>query len=308
MCTSIALNAESFCFGRNMDIDYSFGEKVVITPRSFPFSFKKAEMPEKHYSFIGMGAVEKNFPLYAEGGNENGLCIASLKFTDNACYSETEIKGKSNITPYELIPWILGKCRNLSEAKKLIAETNIIGIPFSEKLPLAPLHWHIADKSGSITVECTKDGMKIYDNPFGVLTNNPPFPFHCENISQYERLTPEYPFDSKIKPFGLGFGGIGLPGDFSPASRFVKAYFLLKNSVTENDDIAQFFHILDNVSIPRGAVITPDKKCHYTTYSCCIDTKDMTYYYKTYNSMAINSVKVTEELKNGEKLSEFSLN
>lgn len=307
MCTSIAMNSERFCFGRNMDIDYSFGERVVITPRSFPLRLKKAEMSEKHYSIVGIGAVENGFPLYAEGGNENGLCIASLKFADNAVYSETEITGKSNIAPYELIPWILGKCRNLTEAKKLLQETNIISIPFSENLPLTPLHWHIADKSGSITVECTEEGMKIYDNPFGVLTNNPPFPFHRENTAQYERLTPEYPFDNKIKPFGLGFGGIGLPGDFSPASRFVRAYFLIKNSATENDSITQLFHILDSVSIPRGAVITPDKKYHYTTYSCCIDTEDMTYYYKSYNSMAINAVTVTEEAKNGEKLTEFEL-
>ncbi|MBQ8841418.1 MAG: choloylglycine hydrolase [Ruminiclostridium sp.] len=308
MCTSISMNNGNFYFGRNMDIDYSFGERVIIMPRSFPISFKKVQAPEKHYAVIGMGTTEEGFPLYAEGGNETGLCISALKFNDNAVYSENEEAGKNNIAPYELIPWILGKCRSVTEAKKLLEETNIIGVPFNDKLPLSPLHWHIADKKESITVERTGEGMKIYDNPFGVLTNNPPFPFHSENASQYERLTPKFPTNAYIKPFGLGFGSIGLPGDFSPASRFIRAYFLLKNSACDSNNIAQLFHLLDNVAIPKGAVLTPDGKYHYTTYSCCIDTTNMTYYYKTYDGMSIKSVTADEKSINSHILSEIPIN
>ncbi len=309
MCTSIAMNAEKFCFGRNMDIDYPFGEEVVITPRNYPLRFKKAEMPEKHYSIIGMARTEENFPLYAEGANENGLCAAALKFQDNAVYSETEISGKSSIAPYELIPWVLGKCRNICEAKKLLSETNIIAMQFNENLPLSPLHWHIADKSGSLAVESTAEGLKIYDNPFGVLTNNPPFPFHSENIAQYINLSADFPENKgDIKPFGLGFGAIGLPGDFSPASRFIRAAFLLKNSVTENDAATQLFHILDSAAIPRGAVITPDKKYHFTTYSCCYDADERAYSFKTYTSSAIKTVRADDEAINAAVLTRISVN
>ncbi len=308
MCTSIAMRKDSFLFGRNMDIDYNFGEKVVITPRNFPLSLRKTEAIGKHYAFIGMAATADNYPLYADGMNENGLCIAALKFQDNARYNEQPVQGKANIAPYELIPWVLGKCRNICEAKTLLSETAIIAEPFSEDLPLSPLHWHIADKSGSIVLECTESGMNIYDNPADVLTNNPHLPFHLNNLSLYSKLTPDFKTENiNFKPFGLGFGAIGLPGDFSPASRFVRAEYLLRNSADENDSVNQFFHILDNVSIPCGAVITPDGKYHITTYSCCMDTKNMTYYYKTYFNSALTAVRLTDTNSVGGELSEFLL-
>ena len=181
MCKSIAMNKSRFFFGRNMDIDYSFGECVVNTPRSFPLCFRKTEPAERHYAFIGTGAVSDNYPLYADAMNENGLCIAALKFPENAVYSETEREGKINLAPYEIIPYIMGKCRNLTEVRSLLPEIQISAIPFSKELKLSPLHWHIADKSGSVVLEKTAEGMKIYDNPAGVLTNNPPFLFHLQN-------------------------------------------------------------------------------------------------------------------------------
>lgn len=308
MCTSVAMKSDGLYFGRNMDIDYSFGESVILTPRNFPLPFRKADLSEKHYAIMGMGTAIENYPLYADGMNENGLCMAALKFPDNARYSEMEITGKANITPFELILWVLGKCRNICEAKALLSETSIIAIPFSEKLPLSPLHWHIADNSGSITVEFTSEGMKIYDNPVGVLTNNPPFPFHLENLSQFSGLTPDFtPSDDSIKPFGLGFGALGLPGDFSPASRFVKAAFLLRNSALESNPVTQLFHILDSAAIPCGAVITPDRKFHYTSYSSGMDTAEMTYYYKTYSNNQLTAVKMNSDNMNGSELTCFPL-
>lgn len=306
MCTSIAMRAENFYFGRNMDIDYCFGERVAIVPRGFPLTFRKTSAMDKHYAIIGMAAVYENYPLFADGMNENGLCMAGLKFAGNAVYSDTVATGKTGIAPYELIPWILGRCRTVSEAKALLNETCIINEPFSADLPLSPLHWHISDKNSSIVVENTAEGMKIYDNPADVLTNNPPFPFHLYNLSQYSGLTPDFsPRNSKTEPFGLGFGGIGLPGDFSPASRFVKTEFLLRNAPADSG-ICDFFHILDGAAIPRGAVITPDKRLHFTTYSCCMDTAAAVYYYKLYNGQC-KGITLDSRRINDNRLMEFTL-
>lgn len=301
MCTSIAMRGKNIIFGRNMDIDYNFGERAIIMPRNFPLKFKSAVPPEKHYSVIGTGAVFEGYPLFADGMNENGLCIAALKFTDNSFYSPKIEEGKINLAPYEIIPYLLGKCRNLCEVKTILSDINIINVPFNENLPLSPLHWHIADKNGSVTVEPMSDGVKIYENTADILTNNPPFPFHIQNIAQYKTLSPYFP-EIKPEPFGLGFGGIGLPGDYSPASRFIRADFLLSH--TKRHDVTQLFHILNSVAIPEGAVYTPDKKAHKTTYSCCFDGENLTYFYKTYDDLNIRSIKLSSDIFTETKLIE----
>lgn len=307
MCTSVALRRSELFFGRNMDIDYSFDERVVVTPENFPLYFKKMPPCEKHYAIIGMAAVADNYPLYAEGMNENGLCMAALKFEGNAYYCSEDVKGKSMAAPYELIPFVLGKCRNLTETKALLRETDIADIPFKEQLPLSPLHWHIADKSGSIVVERTREGLNIYDNPADVLTNNPPFPFHLHNISLYSQLSPQYECISNgFSPFGAGFCTVGLPGDFSSPSRFVKAHYLLKNSSETIDGTAQLFHILENTAIPCGAVLNMDGKNHYTTYSCCMDTEKKSYFFKTYAG-GIREIKLSGEIAKESQLIQYAL-
>ena len=293
MCTSIALRKVKALFGRNMDIDYNFGESIVNTPRNFPLHFKKVGTIEKHYAFIGTAAMEDNFPLYAEAMNENGLYIAALKFPENAYCNETQTQGKINLAPYEIIPYVLSKCRNTSEALSLLSECQIVAIPFSDKLPLSPLHWHIADKGGSLTLEKTKDGMNIYHNPTDVLTNNPPFPFHLENRGHYENLSPRNPENSDTAMLGLGT--VGLTGDFTPVSRFIRMDYLVRNTPINCDTVSHFFHILDNAAIPKGAVVTPDGKYHFTSYSCCFDADTLEMYFKTYENTDIRTSKLTPD-------------
>lgn len=303
MCTSMAIRKGGYCFGRNMDIDYSFGEQIVVTPKNFPLIFKKIPVLSEHYAFIGTAAVINDTPLYADGMNEKGLCVAALKFPDNAFYCEKSDSQKNAAAPYEIISLILGKCCSVKEAAELLSVTDIINEPFDSSTPLSPLHWHISDKESSITVEHTCEGIKIYDNPYDILTNNPPFPFHRENLSLYLGLTAAQPeAQNEPGPFGLGFGAVGLPGDFSPTSRFVRGSFLLKNSPSGISPVTQLFHVLEGVSIPKGAVITPDAKFHYTTYTCCMETKTLTYYYKTYRSGSICAVRMTEEIMEGNEL------
>ncbi len=313
MCTSIAMKTDDFYFGRNMDLDCAFGERVVITPRGYPFSFRRAGRIELHHAIIGMATVRDGYPLYAEASNERGLCIAGLNFPENAYYPAQGDAGKACISPFELIPWVLGKCSCVEEACALLGKTCLVNIPFSDDLPVSPLHWHIADRNSSVVLESTHSGMQVYENPVGIMTNNPPFDFHLQNLCQYMNLTPGPPdncFNAKanLKPFGFGLGSVGLPGDFSPASRFVKASYLLLNSISEADEhnsLSQFFHLLESVSMVRGGVLIPDggkEKYEITTYSCCINADKGIYYYKTYTNHQITAVSLHHEDLDGSEL------
>jgi len=304
MCTSIALRNGGFYFGRNMDIDFSFNEKIVITPRNYRFGFRRTGGIDRHYSMIGMASVSENYPLYAEAVNECGLAMAGLNFPGNAVYSETFREGVANISSFELIPWVLGQCDSVVQAKRLLMQTHIVGVPFSDDIPLAPLHWHIADGSASAVLEVMSDGIHVYDNPADVLTNNPPFEFHLYNLAQYVNLSvkvPESCLDGVALSFGKGLGSFGLPGDFSPASRFVKAAYLLKNSVcgkSEYENICQLFHLLDSVAVTCGSMPSEEYR---TVYSCCMSDRGV-YYLKGYYSAETTAVDMFSEELDGDEL------
>lgn len=314
MCTCITYENCDFYFGRNLDLEYHFGEQVVITPRNYPFKFRREPGLSSHYAMIGMASVEAEYPLYAEAVNEKGLGMAGLNFPGNACYVP-EQPGKKNVTPWELIPWVLGQCAHIREARKLLEAVSLLNVPFAEHLPLAPLHWMVADRSGCLVLEADREGVHLYDNPFGVLTNNPPFPYYLAHMGNYVNLKADYPQggfarDLKLSPFGQGMGAVGLPGDFSPASRFVKAAFLRWNSQACEEDsaaVSQFFHILEGVAMVRGSVITPEGLPDVTTYSCCVNVDRGIYYYKTYDNSQIQAVSMEREDLDGTKLGKFPL-
>lgn len=314
MCTCITYQSKDFYFGRNLDLEYTFGEKVVITPRNYEISFKKLSPMKEHYAMIGMASVNREYPLYAEAVNEKGLGMAGLNFPGNAVYHK-EMPDRKNVAPYELILWVLGQCSSVKEAVQLLDGVNLLKEPFVQGLPLAPLHWMIADKESCIVLEGIEDGVHIYDNPYGVLTNNPPFPYYNIHLSNYRNLSgkvPENRFcpDLDLPVYGQGLGAVGLPGDFSPVSRFVKAAFLKWNSSaqgSEMEDMAQFFHILDAVAMVKGAVTTAEGKADITTYSCCINASRGIYYFKTYENNQIRAVDLNREDLETEELMVFDL-
>lgn len=313
MCTSIAWRNGSFYFGRNLDLEVDFGQRVVIMPRRHRLNFRREKPMEQHYAMIGMATVMDGCALYAEAVNEKGLCIAGLNFPENAYYPMEEALSKAHVASFELPWWLLGQCATVQEAKALLEKTQIMGIPFSDGVPVSPLHWHIADKRASIVVECMRDGMHIHEDTVGVLTNNPPFDFHMHNLCQHMNLTALWPENHlapevKLHPFGRGMGAIGLPGDASPASRFVRAAFLLHNSVCDEEHrVAHFFHLLDSVAMTRGSVIAPGDKWEATLYSCCMDAEAGIYYYKTYTNNQLTAVHLHNANLDGEALVEFPL-
>ena len=293
MCTAVIY--KNRYFGRNLDYEYSFGEEVVITEREFPFVFPEGEMMEKHHAIIGMAHVSENYPLYYDGMNEKGLGMAGLLFSGNAFYGKS-MHGKDNIPSWAFIPWVLGQCSSVDEAEHLLENLNLTDVPFREELPPSPLHWMIADRERAIVVEQTEDGLHIYENGVGILTNNPPFPFHLDHLAQYMHLTagvPKNNFTDKLEllPFSRGMGAIGLPGDWSSPSRFVRGAFVLQNAQSEEmGDIVQFFHILNAVQMPRGCVRLGNECYEVTLYSSCCDLKEGIYYYKTYENQTVKKV------------------
>lgn len=315
MCTSLTFQTKDFYFGRNLDLEYKFGEKIVVTPRQYPFVFKFAGTLSEHYAMIGTAQIEDGCPLYAEAVNEKGLCLAGLNFPGNAVYEATPEDGKTNLAPFELFGFLLGTCATTKEAEEKLKTVCITHTAFKDVYPVAPLHWHIADKDRSLVLECTKDGMHIYENPVGVLTNNPPFPFHLTNLQNYMQLTanpPENRFATALNltPYGQGMGAIGLPGDVSPASRFVRAAFCKWNSEIPNGEeasVTQFFHILDNVAMVSGTVRTQENKLDKTTYSSCINASHGIYYCKTYNCSQISAVRLYDTAYQAEKLIDFPM-
>ena len=176
MCTAITYSTKDHYFGRNLDLEYSYHEEVVVAPRNFPLLFRKCGSICSHYALIGMAFVVDDYPLYYDATNEKGLSMAGLNFPGNAHYFE-ERDGAVNIAPFEFVPWILGQCASVEEARQLLSRVNLININFSQVLPLSPLHWMIADQKEAIVVESVKDGLKVYDNPVGVMTNNPTFTY-----------------------------------------------------------------------------------------------------------------------------------
>lgn len=300
MCTAIHWNG---FFGRNLDLWYAYGESVVITPRHYPFSFRLAGETECHFAMIGMAFADYGYPLYYEATNEKGLSMAGLNFPGTAVYASPAEKG-TNVASFELIPWVLGQCAALADVRRLLRDLRIVNLSFREDLPTSPLHWIIADRDASLVLESTADGLQVYDNPVGVLTNNPPFPAHLARLAEYTALSPRQPASRFGNvPVALasgGMGAVGLPGDWSSASRFVRAAFVKCHAgpeETAEGNVTQFFHMLDAVAMPKGAVIVPYGKAHsdgeaeeITVYACCCDMERGVYYYKTYENHRITAI------------------
>lgn len=314
MCTAATYKTKDFYFGRTLDYEYSYKEEVTITPRNYEFKFRNVNNLTSHYAIIGMAFISDNYPLYYDAVNEKGLAIAGLNFVGNAYYNERQLN-KENIAQFELIPYLLGSCSSVKEVKKLLEKINITNDPFSEELPLAQLHWIISDKEDCITLESVKEGLKIYDNPVGVLTNNPTFDKQLFNLNNYSGLSPknkENTFNNKLNfdTYSRGLGALGLPGDLSSMSRFVRVAFVKMNSLSEENEMAsvsQFFHILNSVDQQRGCCDLGNNKFEITIYTSCCNTNKGIYYYTTYNNHQITAMDMHKENLNGSTLIHYPL-
>ena len=314
MCTAVTYKTKDFYFGRTLDYEFSYIDEVTITPRNYPFHFRNANSMNNHYAIIGMAYVIEDYPLYYDAVNEKGLGIAGLNFVGNADYKE-KVPNKDNIAQFEFIPWILGRCSSVKEAKALIKKINLVSTPFNSDLHTAQLHWIIADCNEAITVESVKEGIKVYNNPVGVLTNNPPFDEQMFQLNNYMHLSPNDPenhFSDKLPlyKYSRGMGALGLPGDLSSQSRFVRAAFTKINSRSESSElesVSQFFHILGSVDQQRGCCHVGEGNFEITIYTSCYNTNKGIFYYTTYDNHQITAVNMHKENLNDTHLTRYPL-
>ena len=305
MCTSLALPSPdgTHLFGRTLDLDTHFGEAVALTPRRYTFSFTDCYPLTDHYALLGMATVmdspaARGYPLYAEAMNEKGLCMAGLRFAESAVYADAPRAGLLNLAPWELIPYLLGTCATVAEAREALEGISVVDKPFSDTVGTAPLHWHMVDADpahGGLVIEVTAEGMKVYDAEAGVLANEPPYP---AQLAAMNTAADDLP------------AGYGSPARFIRAA-ILRRWWLERGSTPAAEDgtpqttdyaVAQFFSLLGAVSPTAGAVMTKDGCCHRTLYTCCMDTAAEVYSYKTETDAAVRSVGFGALDLNGERV------
>ncbi len=312
MCTAASYKTKDFYFGRTLDYEFSYGDEIVVLPREYPLSFRHCGRLDRHYAIIGMAYVAGSDPLFYDGINEKGLGMAGLNFVGNAHYFKPA-QGFDNVAQFEFIPWILSRCATVRDARELLSRINLTDEAYSPQLPPAQLHWIIADRDEAITVESMRGGLKIYDNPVGVLTNNPPFDQQMLALSNYMSLSPKQPenrWGIPLETYSRGMGALGLPGDLSSQSRFVRVAYTKMNSKSgdsEEESVSQFFHILGSVDQQRGCCEVADGKYEITIYTSCCNASRGIYYYTTYDNHQICAVDMHRENLDGNELSRYAL-
>jgi choloylglycine hydrolase len=306
MCTALILKSSDGChlFGRNMDLEYTFGQQVALVPRNFEYLDKVSGKAKKtKYAVIGMASLNGKHPLLADAVNEKGLACAGLNFPAAEWEKNTK-EGMDNIPPYDLILWITSNFQTLDELRPHLEKLNLVGVAYDERTPLPTLHWIVTDKSGkSLVIEKTKEGLRVFDNPVGVMANAPSFDWHLLNLTQYaglrtSRADTQKWSDLELVTLGNGSGSFGLPGDSSSQSRFVKTSFL-KSHVEidnyENAGMVEFFNILTNVAMINGTVVDPQGRNEITQYTSCMCQEKGLYSYRTYKNSQINVIDMNKE-------------
>ena len=280
--------------GRNFDYDKSYDENFVIV------SSDNSEI-RNEYSFMGVcNGLVKDYPLMYDGMNQFGLCVSGLAFVGNAYYEKKEDIpfGDFMYAPYEFIVQILGHFKSVSELKTRLEHTHIIDECYSDTLPNSDLHWLICDLNECIVVEPTVDGLNVYQNNIGVLTNNPTFPnqikLHIDE-SLYignDVYWGDYPFITEFE--SRGTDTFGLKGDYTSIGRFQKTAYLVDrmNVCSSKDPIIDGLHILSNVEQCNGVTLT-DKGYEYTIYSVVYDMLGKEAYLRKYDDLNVTRIPLT---------------
>lgn len=313
MCTGIRFtdkSGENMYFGRNLDWSSGYGQSVITTPRDWTWhSAFEGPLATKR-AIIGMAIVVENMPLYFDCANEDGLAIAGLNFPGYAAFAPDAVPGKTNVAAYEFPLWVAARFSTVDEVEAALADTAIVAKQVTPEYPVAQLHWIIGDKTRSIVVEYTAAGMQVFHDGFDVLTNQPGFDYHRENVRNYMIDTPTYPQtvtwrSQQLTPWGSGTSAHGIPGDYSAPSRFVRSAYLnahYPDQEGEADNVARLFRTLWGTSMILGAAQMDNGICERTVYTGGYSAATKTYYFTTYENPDIRSVSITEEAAGGQNL------
>lgn len=318
MCTAIS---DGRLCGRTLDLEYSYGEQVVITPRDFPFTFRYEGAMPTHPAIIGMAHVADGIPLYYDAMSETGLAVCGLRFATSCVYHPPRA-GRHNLASYELIPRLLGVCRTVEDAVAFLKDVTVTPDSISPDLPTVPLHWLVADRKRAVVVESVAEGLAVYDDPVAIMTNQPPFPYHMARLAEMASLS-SAPANNTLCPTvgmepPLGTGSVGLPGDTTSSSRFLRAVYAKYQTLPTDAPtdgrastpwaaVSRFFHLMDTVSVPRGCAVTADGHATETVYTACMDLSTCTYYFTTYGCRRIRGVAMGDTIREGTRLRAFPI-
>ena len=270
-CTAFQLRARdsTLLYGRSLEFALPLDSAILIVPRGAHFQGSAptgaiATQWDVKYGYVGMN---QNFApnLVSDGMNEEGFVVGALYLPDFASYQAAGPQSSQKaLAAWEVPSLLLGSCKSVREAKELLASLLVAQVPPPGIAGLLlPLHFYLADASGAVAVIEYVDGARReYDNPLGILTNSPPFDWQLLNLRNYINLSPMNVEvlnlgKMKLKPLGQGSGLLGLPGDFSPASRFVRAAFFTQSALTPLNGIEGVrlaFHLLNTFDIFEGAI------------------------------------------------------
>lgn len=312
-CTGISLMATDGTAVRARTLDFAVGSEydVIVVPRGYA---RIASAPngkdglkwKTKYASVGVNAY--GLPLMADGLNEQGLAAGMFYFPTAVGYMPyTDADLSKTLAPFELVSWLLDSFATTDEVKANIGKVVVPAVVSSQLGIVPPLHFLVNDASGkSIVLEYVGGKLNVHDNPLGVITNSPTFDWQMTNLRNYINISPTNAMplqlgSVKLEPFGQGSGMIGLPGDFTPPSRFVRAAIFSQSvlpSKTGVDAVVNAFRILDNVTIPIGLEHENTQGEHsggvqqneHTLWTGALDLKAKRYYFRTYENSQIRSV------------------
>lgn len=311
-CTGIMLKDQdnSFVNGRTVEFGIAIDSSVAVVPRNYTFvgqtPMGKGMQYTSKYAAVGVIAY-KDLNLL-DGLNEKGLAVGAFYFPTFAQYTpETAKNQNASLSPGDFPNWLLTQFATVGEVRQAIERGKVVITPtimpgWGSTLP--PFHYVVYDKSGaSIAIEPINGKLVVSNNPLGVFTNSPPLDWHMTNLRNYISLNthnvPEVTLGGQtFKELGQGNGMLGLPGDFTPPSRFVRAAIFSTTAIpAENADagIQQIFHILNNFDIPVGVARAESNgvtNTDYTLLTMARDPQNLRYYYKSYDDQTIRMVQL----------------
>lgn len=313
-CTGISMFAADGSYFQARTVEWAGSNNnsvYVVVPRDFSqTSFtpkgQNGMTFKSKYGYVGIAVHQKEF--VAEGLNEAGLSAGLFYYADYGSYKLYDEKyNATTIADLQLVSWILSQFSTVDEVKKGIDAVRVVSLMGGDGKASA-IHWRVGDSTGKqIVIEIEEGVVHIYDNPVGVLTNAPGFKWHLSNLSNYVNLSPQSAKAQEIgnfmvEPIGHGTGFLGLPGDFTSPSRFVRVAFFKATApvkATPRETMLQCFHILNNFDIPIGMNYPkneiPDPTMPSATqWTSVIDLSNRKVYYKTFYNNSIREISLND--------------
>jgi len=315
-CTGIIIKTKNGVTipARTMEFGFDIKSKLLIIPKGSDITFlsfvdgKDGYKMKAKYGFAGMNAVEKN--IVVDGVNEAGLYLGCFYFSGDAQYEKlTSSNQSSAVSSEELGNYVLGSFATIDEVIEGLKKITVVGSFIDVIQGEAPFHYAVTDATGrSVVIEYTKEGLQVHENTVNAVCNNPTYDWHLTNLRNYVNLTPNNRQgfnvnNEKIKGMGQGTGMLGMPGDYTSPSRFIRAAAFANTalpSANEEEGIFRAFHTLNAFDIPKGAIrdsATKDAHTDYTVWTSAVDTRNKMYYYKTYKNQAVKKLDLLEILK-----------